>query len=161
VTLAFVRHGADVLLLRHPDANDRFPGLWNGIGGHVEPGEGIRAAARRELREEAGLVVDDLCLRCVIHESGLLGHAHVLFVFVGAAPGRDLRPGQGLEVAWHPIERLGGLPLVDDVAQILPRLWTTSQPLFATEAYDGRDRRLWIRFEDDGAVPVAASTGSV
>ncbi len=161
VTLAFVRHGTDVLLLRHPDANDRFPGLWNGIGGHVEPGEGIRAAARRELREEAGLDVDGLRLCGVIHESGLLGHAHVLFVFVGAAPGRDLRPREGLEVAWHPIERLGELPLVDDVAQILPRLWTTSQPLFATEAYDGGDRRLWIRFEEDGDVAVTTRTAGV
>jgi len=156
VTLAFVRSGTDVLLLRHPDASDRFRGLWNGVGGHVEPGEGIRAAARRELREETGLDVEGLRLCGVIHESGLLGHAHVLFVFVGEAPGRELQPRQGLEVAWQPIERLGELPLVDDVAELLPRLWTVREPLFATEAYDGADRPQWIRFEEDGDAAVAS-----
>jgi 8-oxo-dGTP diphosphatase len=151
VTLAFVRNGADVLLLRHPETGDRFAGLWNGIGGHVEPGEGIREAARRELREEAGLDVDELRLGGVIHESGLLGRAHVLFVFVGEAPGREVRPREGLQVAWHAIDGLGEVPLVDDVAELLPRMWTAREPLFATEGYDGGDRRLWIRFDEEAA----------
>jgi hypothetical protein len=85
----------------------------------------------------------------------------VLFAFVGAAPERELRPREGLEVAWHPLERLDELPLVGDVAQILPRLWDTSQPVFATEAYDGRDRRLSIHFEEDGDVAVAARAAGV
>ena len=56
VTVSFVVHGGDVLLLRHPPGNDRFPGQWNGIGGHVEAGEDIRGAALRELREALGIV---------------------------------------------------------------------------------------------------------
>lgn len=32
-------------------------GYWNGFGGKVEPGEGIRQAAHRELREEANVDV--------------------------------------------------------------------------------------------------------
>jgi 8-oxo-dGTP diphosphatase len=151
VTLAFVRNGADVLLLRHPDTGDRFAGLWNGIGGHVEAGEGIREAARRELREEAGLDVDGLRLGGVVHESGLLGRAHVLFVFVGEAPDRELHPREGLEVAWHAIDGLEQVPLVGDVAALLPRVWTAREPLFATEGYDGGDRRLWIRFDEEAA----------
>jgi len=35
-------------------------GKWNGFGGHVEPGESIEDAARRETKEEAGIVVEDL-----------------------------------------------------------------------------------------------------
>lgn len=36
-TLCFLLHGEDVLMLHR-----RFPpnqGLWNGVGGHIEPGE--------------------------------------------------------------------------------------------------------------------------
>jgi 8-oxo-dGTP diphosphatase/2-hydroxy-dATP diphosphatase len=35
-------------------------GKWNGFGGHVEEGESIEVAARRELTEECGLVAKDL-----------------------------------------------------------------------------------------------------
>ncbi|XP_069125700.1 oxidized purine nucleoside triphosphate hydrolase-like [Argopecten irradians] len=35
-------------------------GRWNGFGGKVEPGETIKAAARRELLEESCVVCDDL-----------------------------------------------------------------------------------------------------
>ena len=62
VTLAFVLSGGDVLLKRHAPDSDRFPGCWNGLGGHVEPEEDVRAAARREVREESGLDVADLVL---------------------------------------------------------------------------------------------------
>jgi ADP-ribose pyrophosphatase YjhB (NUDIX family) len=95
VTLSFLTWGPDVLLLRHPETNDRFPGLWNGIGGHVEAGEDIRAAATRELREEAGVEGAALSLRAVVHESGLVGHDFVLFVFVGRAPTRDVHAPEG------------------------------------------------------------------
>ena len=55
MTLCFVCHGDELLLLRHPVGGRRFPGQWNGVGGHVEPGEDVCSAAHRELREEAGL----------------------------------------------------------------------------------------------------------
>lgn len=35
-------------------------GRWNGFGGKVEPGETIEAAARREVKEEAGIEVRDV-----------------------------------------------------------------------------------------------------
>ena len=38
-TVAFVTCGDDVLLLRHPPQAERFAGLWNGVGGHVEAGD--------------------------------------------------------------------------------------------------------------------------
>jgi len=34
-------------------------GKWNGYGGHIEEGEGPKAAAVRELKEESGLVADE------------------------------------------------------------------------------------------------------
>jgi ADP-ribose pyrophosphatase YjhB (NUDIX family) len=43
-----------LLLLRWRDPREGFE-MWEPPGGGLEPGEGFEAAARRELREEAGL----------------------------------------------------------------------------------------------------------
>jgi 8-oxo-dGTP diphosphatase len=150
VTVSFVLHGDDVLLLRHRDDGDRFAGRWNGVGGHVEAGECIRDAALRELREETGLALDDLRLRGVVHESGLLGRAHVLFVFVGRARERALRPAEGVTLRWQPLARIGELPLVGDVAALLARATAEGEPFFAVERFDGRDRAT--HFEIQGEI---------
>jgi 8-oxo-dGTP diphosphatase len=145
VTLSFLCNGGDVLLQRHPESSDRFAGLWNGIGGHVEPGECIEAAARRELREEAGLEVASLGLRGVVHESGLLGHAHVLFLFVADSRERRAVSAAGVELAWHPIAQIESLPAVRDVATLLPRALAATAPFFATQSFDGDDRPVALR----------------
>jgi 8-oxo-dGTP diphosphatase len=149
VTLSFLTCGPDVLLLRHPQTSDRFPGLWNGIGGHVEAGEDIRAAATRELREEAGVEGAALSLRAVVHESGLVGHDFVLFVFVGRAPTRDVHAPEGHELRWHAVDALADLPLVPDVALLLPRALRSHEPFFATESFDGGDRPTGLRIEGE------------
>ena len=144
-TVAFVRAGDRVLLLRHPADKKRFAGCWDGIGGHVEPDEDLREAARRELREEAGLDVPDLKLRGLIHESGMQGFHYVVFLFVGEIALREVVSPEGLELAWHPIDRVGSLPLVADLRAWLPALLQAREPLFITERYDGSDGLLEVR----------------
>jgi 8-oxo-dGTP diphosphatase len=141
-TVAFARSGSRVLLMRHPATSDRFAGRWNGIGGHVEAGEGLRAAARRELREEAGLDVPGLRLRAVVHETGLHGHAYVVIFFVGEVTETRLSPAPGLELAWHERARILELPLVDDLHELLPVLLDSAEPHFAVERFDGGDGRV-------------------
>jgi 8-oxo-dGTP diphosphatase len=157
-TVSFVRSGDALLLLRHAPGSDRFAGRWNGVGGHVEAGEGVRAAARRELREEAGLDVPDLRLRGVVHETGLLGHAYVVFFFVGEVGDHTLRPAPGLELAWHALARVHELPLVDDLHELLEALLTNPEPVLAVERYDGADRPLAFAFDGERPAPRGGST---
>ena len=154
-TVALVRCGERLLLLRHAQGS-RFAGRWNGVGGHVEAGEGVRAAARRELLEEAGLDVAGLRLRGVVHETGLLGHAYVVFFFVGEVSDVTLRPAPGVELAWHDLAHVRELPLVDDLPLLLDALLANREPVLAVERYDGADRRL--AFALDGE-PQAAARG--
>jgi len=149
VTVSFVLHGDDVLLIRHPADNDRFAGQWNGVGGHVEAGEDIRQAALRELREETGVVAPQLSLRGVVHESGLLGVAHVLFIFLGRATSRDVVSLEGLELRWQPIEKIEDLPLVHDAAFLLRRAIGADETFFVQETYDGGDRRMSLRIDGE------------
>jgi 8-oxo-dGTP diphosphatase len=152
-----VRWGQRLLLLRHAPGSDRFAGRWNGVGGHVEAGEGLCAAARRELREEAGLAVPTLRLRGVVHETGLLGHAYVIFFFVGEVADGTLCPGPGVELAWHDLARVRELPLVPDLHELLPALLTNPEPVLAVERYDGADRPLAFAFEGEVGAPRGGS----
>ena len=53
VTLLFLRREGQILLAMKKRGFGA--GRWNGVGGKVEPGETIRAAAIRECREEIGI----------------------------------------------------------------------------------------------------------
>ncbi len=59
VSLLIERKGT-VLLGRRSRKKDHAPGAWESISGRVEPGETPMEAARREVLEETGLVVDVL-----------------------------------------------------------------------------------------------------
>lgn len=60
-------------------------GLWNFSSGHVEPGEEILMAARRECRDETGFDVHMESTRSVTGDRGLV------FNFVGAVQGGRMR----------------------------------------------------------------------
>lgn len=53
---AAIFRGSQILLL-HRSSEASNPGAWDLPGGHVEPGETLAQAARREVREETGFEV--------------------------------------------------------------------------------------------------------
>jgi 8-oxo-dGTP diphosphatase len=63
-TLCYIkRPGQTLMIHRIKKINDMHQGKWNGLGGKFEPGETPEACAIREIREESGLIVDELQLK--------------------------------------------------------------------------------------------------
>ncbi|MBN1399471.1 MAG: NUDIX domain-containing protein, partial [Anaerolineae bacterium] len=95
----------------------------NGIGGHIEPDEDPLSGARREIREESGLEVDELNLRAVVHVAGRGVHAGVIFfVFVGQAPCKKVQGGDEGDLAWYPLAQLPYDQMVEDLPLLIPHV---------------------------------------
>src|SRR5947209_668861 len=63
--------GGSVLMIhRNTRPDDLHYGKYNGLGGKVEGDEDVVAALRREIREEAGIEADEICLRGTISWPG-------------------------------------------------------------------------------------------
>jgi 8-oxo-dGTP diphosphatase len=143
--------GDEVLLLKGAPDKRIWPGKYNGLGGHVERGESVHAAARREIREEAGVEVEDLRLRGVITietgEPAGIG----LFVFTATALGRAIRPSTEGTLEWVPSHRIAELDAVEDLPVLLPHVLSMKDgdpPFSARYTYDTNDK-LVIEFFDD------------
>jgi len=149
-TLCFVERPGlgepEVLLLRGAPHKRVWPNRYNGIGGHVERGEDICSAALRELHEEAGIEVQDLRLRAVLHVDAGSPHPGVLvFVFTARYAAGEPRPTPEGTLHWVPRSRVLGLDLVEDLRELLPRLWVhppEAPPFFGRSSYDEDNR--WV-----------------
>src|SRR5262245_25900618 len=87
--LCFITHGVDVLLIKGAPTKRLWAGKYNGLGGHVERGESVHAAARREILEEAGLEPAGLRLRGVVSIDTGQAPGIGIFVFTGRSQGRE------------------------------------------------------------------------
>ena len=89
--LIFIRRGGRVLLIKGVPNKRLWADKYNGVGGHVEPGEDILSAARRELLEETGLTADLWLCGTVVVETGR-NPGIGMYVFH-----RRIPPGENLE----------------------------------------------------------------
>ena len=149
-TLCFLRHGDDVLLLKGASHKRIWANRYNGLGGHVERGEDLMAAALREVAEESGRTPRDLHLAAIVHVDGgdpLLGV--LFFVFTGLADSREVRESPEGTLEWHPLADLPVAQMAPDLPVILPRILAlppAAPPLFFSYSYDEQDRlviRMW------------------
>jgi 8-oxo-dGTP diphosphatase len=126
--------GLDVLLIKGSPTKRLWANKFNGIGGHVEWHEDIHAAAQRELAEETGLTGIDLKLRGVLNiavqPGGETPAGVVVFLFCGETTERAVQIGVEGEPDWVPLTALQEYPLVDDLYELLPRLFTDDASVY-------------------------------
>lgn len=125
-TLAFVRRGERTLMLERAPraADDAHAGRWNGLGGKFLPGESPEACLRREVREEAGIEVEDATLKGCITFPAFDGVRDVYtFVFVVTRfRGEPLLEGPEGRLHWVPTHSVATLPLWEGDPVFLPWL---------------------------------------
>jgi 8-oxo-dGTP diphosphatase len=112
--------GGKLLLVRQ-GSGERGSGSWAVPGGRVEPGERLREAVEREVREETGLRV-----RCrdFVGWAERIGHGHhyVILDFrveVLDSPGAAIPGDDADEVAWVPLAEVADHGLVPGLAEFL------------------------------------------
>lgn len=138
-TLIFLTRGKRVLLLKGSAHKTLWADRYNGIGGHIEPGEDALSSARRELLEETGLVSTDLRICGVITIDTGRDVGVGIFVFTGECTTGEPRPSAEGELEWVQVSQIDLLPLVEDLPRLLPHVLfrkPTDPPFSAQYTYN-------------------------
>lgn len=145
--LIFLTRGTLVLLLKGAATKRLWANKYNGVGGHVEPGEDILSAAQRELCEETGLTADlRLCGTVVVDTSENPGIG--IYVFTGECPEGELAASAEGTLEWVSFTDTPKLPAVADLLVFLDRIqkMKAGSPPFSARSFYDRDGKLIMKF---------------
>src|SRR5688500_10922640 len=145
-TAIFLRRGDSYLLLKGAPTKRLWANLYNGLGGHVEQGEDVLSAAKRELLEETGLTTDLWLCGTAIVDVGEMGIS--LYIFSGELLEGDPQPSKEGTAEWIASDELGELPVVEDLPIFLSKIhhMQRGDPPFSARSYYDDAGKLIVEF---------------
>ncbi len=114
-TLCLIEQGSRILLQNRVKAD------WRGYtlpGGHIEPGESIVAAVRREMLEETGLTILNPRL-CGVKQFPTEGGRYIVFLFRASEFTGELASSEEGMMEWVERSEISSLSTVSDFAELL------------------------------------------
>ncbi len=102
---AAIRDGRVLLVHRSP-AQRHYPGVWDLFGGHVEKGESLEEALRREAREELGIEVLALSWLGQVYDPIEPAILHVYAVTSWKGEVFNAAPEEHTELCWFGVRDL-------------------------------------------------------
>lgn len=103
-TTAYLLNGSDILLMKRADSRKFAPGVWAGVGGHVEPNElnNPYATCVREIFEETGIQInqiENLTLRYIVLRRSQ-SEIRLQYVYFGDTNCRDIIDTEEGKLYW-------------------------------------------------------------
>ena len=147
-TAIFLRRGDSYLLLKGAPTKRLWANKYNGLGGHVERGENILSAAKRELFEETGLSAEMWLCGTLIVDAGEMGIG--LYIFSGEClVGEPISSEEGT-AEWIKYEAINQLPVVEDLPVLLSKIHTMRRgdPPFSARSFFNEDRGLVVEIAE-------------